>query len=148
MVGLPGEHYWLWAARHGDPQRTVGAAGQPGQYRLTVLFARPSYRNLPANQQSFLGALEGDSHLAISRPAMVPAQEGSVPKIFAGTPEGRLEFTAIANNQATALAKSDPVVLIRDDPRQEQDLEQARVAASSSHAAGVVARSSVRDQAE
>ena len=102
MVGLPGEHHWLWMARHRDPQPTVGAAGQPGQYRLTVLFARPSYRNLPANQQSFLGALEGDSHLAISRPAMVPAQEGSVPKIFAGTPEGRFEFTAIANNQGYA----------------------------------------------
>ena len=58
---------------------------------------------------------------------------------------GRLQSEHL---EATALAKSDPVVLIRDDPRQEQDLEQARVAASSSHAAGVVARSSVRDQAE
>jgi len=60
-------------------------------------------------------------------------------------------FDARLNDKSqypTALAKSDPVVLIRDDPRQEQDLEQARVAASSSHAAGVVARSSVRDQAE
>jgi hypothetical protein len=100
MAGLPGEQHWIWAvkARRGDPQPMGGLTGRPGPYRITVLLARPNYRELSESQQSFLGALKGDSHLAVSRPAMEPAEERAAPKIFAETPEGRFEFTAIAND--------------------------------------------------
>ena len=134
MAGLPGEQHWLWAvkARRGDPQPMQGAVGQPGRYRITVLLARPSYRELPETQQSFLGALKGDSHLAVTRPAMEPAEEGAVPKILAGTPEGRFEFTAIANDAGYAgKLQSEPFDALNMDDAERKGYRAIAPALSS-----------------
>lgn len=54
----------------GDPRNEGGPGGAPGHYRVVFTFSRPGFSIQPENSFSFEGGIEGDSHLAISPPAI------------------------------------------------------------------------------
>jgi hypothetical protein len=83
-----------------DPRNRSGPIGQPGKYEVTFSLQRPGYPLAPETKASFADGLKGDSHLAISRPAIIdPTWTGTSMRInarhkgedfvFDGTPNER-----------------------------------------------------------
>ncbi len=83
-----------------DPRNRSGPIGQPGKYEVTFVLQRPGYPLTPETRASFAQGLTGDSHLAISKPAIAdPAWTGTKMRIdsrfegddyvFEGTPNDR-----------------------------------------------------------
>ena len=56
----------------GDPRNTNDPNGQPGKYRVTLVLARPGRFEVGERTFNFSDLLTGDSHIAITRPAVVP----------------------------------------------------------------------------
>lgn len=84
----------------GDTRNRSGPVGQPGKYEVTFTLQRSGYPLAPETNASFADGLKGDSHLAISRPAITdPAWTGTSMRInarhkgedfvFEGTPNER-----------------------------------------------------------
>jgi len=75
LIGFPGEGQGIIAVPHyiGDKAHlnAHGPKGAPGLYIVTFVLAKPNTRNLPENEIKFADALRGDSHLAITKPAVV-----------------------------------------------------------------------------
>ena len=53
-----------------DPRNRSGPIGQPGKYEVTFVLQRPGYPLTPETRVSFAQGLTGDSHIAISKPAV------------------------------------------------------------------------------
>lgn len=103
-MGVPGEAQGLVACNHfrddADPRNVGGPNGLPGQYRVTFLFERPNYRQSKEYEFAFVGALRGNSHLAITKPAFTPPDHNADQiKIWARTPHGAFEFTGLPNER-------------------------------------------------
>jgi len=62
---------------------------------------RPGFNLIPENQYSFSGGLEGDSHLAISKPAFSPPGNPDAAQILISgdTDDGHFEFTGLPNKR-------------------------------------------------
>jgi hypothetical protein len=75
LIGFPGEGQGILAVPHytGDKAHlnAHGPNGVPGLYSVAFVLARPNSRNLPENEIKFANDLEGDSHLAIAKPAVI-----------------------------------------------------------------------------
>ncbi|MFZ0771932.1 MAG: methylamine utilization protein MauJ [Candidatus Sulfotelmatobacter sp.] len=57
----------------GDPRNTSSPAGLPGKYKVTFILSRPRHVVVSETVHNWADAIPGDSHLAITRPAVVPA---------------------------------------------------------------------------
>ncbi|MGD0569708.1 MAG: methylamine utilization protein MauJ [Candidatus Sulfotelmatobacter sp.] len=100
LVGFAGESNGIIAVLHyiGDKAylNANGPNGAPGQYMASFVLARPNSRNSPENDIKFADALRGDSHLAISKPAikleidpdqvLLSFKSGTVNLLFRGFP--------------------------------------------------------------
>lgn len=56
----------------GDPRNTNAPKGMPGKYQVTVVLCRPGRFEVGERMLNFSDRLAGDSHIAITRPAVVP----------------------------------------------------------------------------
>ena len=56
----------------GDPRNTDNPKGMPGQYRVTIVLGRPGHFEVGERMFHFSDRLTGNSHIAITRPAVVP----------------------------------------------------------------------------
>jgi hypothetical protein len=56
----------------GDPRNTNDPKGQPGKYRVTIVLSRPGRFEIGERTFNFSERLVGDSHIAITRPAVSP----------------------------------------------------------------------------
>jgi hypothetical protein len=103
LMGFPGEVQDIIAVnvfKGVDARNEGGPAGLPGLYRVVFLLHRPGYRLTAEDQFSFVEALKGDSHLAITKPAFTPPDPGADRiKISAVTPGGNFEFTGYPNDK-------------------------------------------------
>jgi hypothetical protein len=83
-----------------DPRNKSGPVGQSGKYEVTLTLHRPGYPLAPETNASFGDGLVGDSHLAISRPAIadptwtgtrirINARHRGEDFVFEGTPNER-----------------------------------------------------------
>jgi hypothetical protein len=77
LTGFPGENQGVIAALHyieTGPKAHLnahGPTGLPGMYTVEFVLARPDARNAPENEFRFADQRRGDSHLAITKPAVV-----------------------------------------------------------------------------
>lgn len=134
VAGMPGEAGDLHVInrfKDGDPRNTVPLMGIPGSYQVTFVLSRPGHNPLPEGQYTFAGGLEGDSHLAMSRPAFTPpgSPDANQIKIYGVTEDGAFTFTGYPNKKGF-LGKviSDPFVA---NDRQDAKRKAYRALASS-----------------
>ena len=75
LIGFPGEVQGIVAVPHytGDKAHlnAHGPNGAPGLYSVALVIARPNSRNSPEHEIKFANDLQGDSHLAIAKPAVI-----------------------------------------------------------------------------
>jgi hypothetical protein len=75
FFAFPGERQGIVAAPHyiGDKAylNAHGPNGGPGLYAAAFILARPNSRNSPEHEIKFAADLQGDSHLAIAKPAVI-----------------------------------------------------------------------------
>ena len=75
LIGFPGEGQGILAVPHytGDKAHlnSHGPNGVPGLYSVEFVLARPNSRNSPEHEIKFANDLQGDSHLAIAKPAVI-----------------------------------------------------------------------------
>lgn len=85
----------------GDPRNEGGPGGTSGAYRVVFTLCRPTSALRPDDSLSFESGLEGDSHLAISPPALRwPDKNHPVAvQIQSVTPFGDLRFRGIPNRR-------------------------------------------------
>lgn len=80
-LGFPGEPYWLLLTnifKGPDAHlNEVPPLGLPGLYRVTIVLGKPGSRTFPENEVKFAEFMEGNSHLAILKPAF-PAPADAV----------------------------------------------------------------------
>jgi hypothetical protein len=104
MMGFPGEAGDLHVInqfKEGDLRNDAPLPGSPGQYIVTFLLRRPGYNLVPEGQYSFATGLEGDSHLAIAKPAYAPPgnPDADMIKIYGQTEDGKFIFTGHPNKR-------------------------------------------------
>jgi hypothetical protein len=104
LMGFPGQHQHIHVINRfkvGDQRNAIPASGTHGFYEVTFVLHRPGYQLMPEGQFSFSGGLEGDSHLAISKPAFNPPgnPDADQIKIFATNDDGYFEFTGFPNKK-------------------------------------------------
>lgn len=82
-----------------DPRNLGGPAGLPGQYKAVFTFSRPGFSLLPEMEYSFADGLQGDSHLAITKPAHSEpnSPDADQVRIYARTPDANFVFTGYPN---------------------------------------------------
>jgi hypothetical protein len=115
QIGIPGQIVHLIAANQfrdpSDPRNVGSPGGMPGQYRVTFILSRPGYSIEPETQISFVGPMRGDSHLGITRPAMISPENLNADRIsIQGTsPDGQFTFTGFPNERGfLGKLESDP----------------------------------------
>jgi len=83
----------------GDPRNTDDPKGQPGRYRVTIVLCRPGRFEGGERTFDFSDLLAGDSHIAITRPAVVPKTmpEAVAIRIRAQTVAGAFMFDGKPN---------------------------------------------------
>ena len=78
-MGLPGFEQNLIFLPHyqnvNDPRNTGGPRGLAGDYKVVFTLNRPGFSLLPEEEIVFEDRLEGDSHLAINKPACEPPED-------------------------------------------------------------------------
>jgi hypothetical protein len=105
VPGLPGEQVTLIVEPQfpdpADPRNTRGPSGLPGDYRVTFVLARPGFALVPERDSKPVSELEGDSHVAVSKPAFdIPGNpDADQIKIHSKTEDGEFEFTGFANSR-------------------------------------------------
>ncbi|HEV2380479.1 MAG TPA: methylamine utilization protein MauJ [Terriglobia bacterium] len=107
--------------RDPDDPRNLGAPkGLPGDYESVFVLNRPGFNLISENQHSFAEGMEGDSHLAISKPALSPPGNPEADQILINgdTEDGHFEFIGLPN-QRGYLGK------IKSKPFQADDLMDA-----------------------
>jgi hypothetical protein len=102
VMGFPGQHQHIHIInrfKDGDPRNAIPASGGEGLYEVVFVLHRPGYQLMPEGRFSFSSGLEGDSHLAISKPAFSPPgnPDAAQIKIFATNDDGYFEFTGFPN---------------------------------------------------
>jgi hypothetical protein len=85
----------------GDARNSFPVTGMPGLYQVRFVLRRPGYSLVPERGYSFSGSLEGDSHLAITKPAFAPpGNEDAVEiKIDCTTEDGHFVFKGVPNKR-------------------------------------------------
>ena len=77
LTGFPGENQGVIAALHyidTGPKAHLnarGPAGLRGMYTVEFVLAKPEARNAPENEFRFADQRRGDSHLAVTKPAVI-----------------------------------------------------------------------------
>ena len=101
LPAQPGELHVISQFRDGDSRNNIPLQGAPGEYQVTFVFARPGFSLLPEGRFSFANALEGDSHLAITKPAFVPPNnpDATEIRIYGRTDDGEFVFTGYPNER-------------------------------------------------
>lgn len=84
-----------------DPRNVGGPAGLPGRYQVVLTLARPGFPPEPEGNVNGGGRIEGDSHLAIAKPAYYDPQKGDVTKviIYTHTDDGRFQLVGLPNRK-------------------------------------------------
>lgn len=75
VMGFPGQLQKIHLMNRiiaSDPKSALPMPGGDGLYEVTFILNRPGHRLMPDGQFSFSNGLEGDSHLAIKKPAFEP----------------------------------------------------------------------------
>jgi hypothetical protein len=104
-MGLGGQAQHLFAVNQfrdpNDPRNIGVPNGLPGDYECVFVLNRPGFNLIPENAHSFAERLEGDSHLAISRPAFSPPGNPTADQILISgdTEDGHFEFTGFPNKR-------------------------------------------------
>jgi len=83
-----------------DPKRPM-TGGSPGMYKVVLTLARPGYAIHPEGQLSGYGGLEGDSHIAIAKPAYSIAENDDVVAVTidAQTEDGHFSLVGTPNKK-------------------------------------------------
>jgi hypothetical protein len=103
--GMPGmlQYFGVLTPQPGsDPNpRTPVIGGAPGDYMVVLTLARPGYTPHPEGQYASFAGLEGDSHLAIAKPAYVIAENDDVKAVTikASTEDGDLILVGTPNKR-------------------------------------------------
>jgi len=84
-----------------DPNNGLPPEGVRGTYRVELVLARPGITLAQEREIPNADALEGDSHLAISKPAFEPPMnpDANQIKLYGVTENGRFEFTGYPNSR-------------------------------------------------
>jgi len=95
-VGLMGFRF-----KEGDARNSIPVEGIPGLYQVTFVLSRPGYSLVPEGSYSFSGGLDGDSHLAITKPAFVPPgnENASEIVVYCTTEDGHFVFRGAPNKR-------------------------------------------------
>lgn len=102
-AGLPGQQQHLITlfrfSPSSDPRNQIGPQGIFGDYTVTFVLERRGYNLLPERQYSFATGLQGNSHLAITRPAFTPpgSPDATEIRIDARTEDGNFTFRGLPN---------------------------------------------------
>ncbi len=104
VLGLGGQaQHLVLVNRYRDPDdpRNRDPKGLPGEYECVFVLNRPGFNLIPENQHSFAEGMEGDSHLAISKPAFPPPGNPDADQILiqGDTEDGHFEFTGFPNSR-------------------------------------------------
>jgi hypothetical protein len=85
----------------GDPRNTNAPKGIPGQYRVTIVLCRPGHFEVGERVVNFSDRLAGDSHIAITRPAVVSSvmPDAAGIRIRARTVAGAFTFDGKPNSK-------------------------------------------------
>jgi hypothetical protein len=86
----------------GDPRNLNSPAGLPGKYTITFILSRPRYVVVSESVHYWSDLIKGDSHLAITRPAITPKNSPDAVAIKVRTMGGdgaSLEFTGHPNEK-------------------------------------------------
>ncbi len=101
LFAFPGERQGIVAAPHytGDKAylNAHGPNGGPGLYAVTFILARPNSRNSPEDEIKFAADLQGDSHLAIAKPAVIIDIDPDQVLMSYKAPAGSLLFRGYPN---------------------------------------------------
>ncbi len=102
QMGFPGQHqdiHIINRFKQGDARNSIPVEGIPGAYQVTFVLSRPGYSLVPEGSYSFSGGLEGDSHLAIAKPAfMAPGNENANEiVVVCATEDGHFVFRGVPN---------------------------------------------------
>jgi hypothetical protein len=113
LTGFPGENQGVLAVLHYTGSKAHlnanGPAGAPGLYTVEFVLAKPNARNAPENEFRFADQLRGDSHLAISKPAVIIDIDPDELLLRFQSPAQRLVFHGRPNEAGyLAKLKSDP----------------------------------------
>ena len=100
--GLPGQHQSVLMRpryKDGDERNDVPVGGSPGKYRVVFTLARPGVLPKPETEFSFDEGIPGDSHLAVSSPAVTRSDSARVTQIrvSATTDDGEIVFDGFPN---------------------------------------------------
>ncbi|MFI5109354.1 MAG: methylamine utilization protein MauJ [Terriglobales bacterium] len=103
-MGLPAQSGGLHIINRfkaGDPRNDIPPLGVAGNYQVTFVLGRPGYSLLPEGQFSFVGGLQGDSHLAITRPAFTPPNDPDADhiRVYGRTEDGDFTFEGYPNER-------------------------------------------------
>lgn len=74
-------------------------AGSPGEYSAVLTLARPGIRPLPEYEQRPSDTLQGDSHIAITKPAYSPPGNADATEIHMTSAAGELIFSGHPNHR-------------------------------------------------
>ena len=86
----------------GDPRNTNNPLGLPGKYKITFILSRPRHVVVSETVHQWSDTIRGDSHLAITRPAVIPpsSPDAVAIKIRVRAADGfYLEFTGSPNEK-------------------------------------------------
>jgi hypothetical protein len=103
--GLPGMMSYIGVvpvfSPPSDPRNRGGPGGLPGRYEVILTLARPGFPLEPEGKVNSGGHLEGDSHLAIAKPAYSIALNDDVERvtIYSQTEDGRFELVGKPNRK-------------------------------------------------
>lgn len=132
IPGFPGEPYSVVLAniyRAPDSHlNQIPPSGVPGLYQVTFVLGKPGTRSFPENEIKFAQFMNGDSHLAIVRPAF-PAPEDAVKVRFeVHEANERFVFDGVPNQQGfLAKLESQPFHALN---RNDAEMRATRVAQS------------------
>lgn len=117
-----------------DPRNRGGPVGVPGNYRVVFTLSRPGYALAPEYKHSFEGGLNGDSHLAISKPAFSPPgnPDATQIRIDGATDAGRFEFIGYPN-EGGFLGKIEARVMAAANFNDAEQKSHSALAPSLSH---------------
>lgn len=85
-----------------DPRNRHRPGGEPGQYNVAFLFSKPNYRVIDEKTISGFEQIDGNSHLAITKPAYIPPNDEDATNIIirAQNDEGEIfKFLGIPNKR-------------------------------------------------
>jgi hypothetical protein len=114
LAGFPGENQGIIPVLHYTGTKSHlnahGPAGKPGMYMVEFVLAKPDARNAPENEFRFADQRRGDSHLAITKPAVkIDIDPTEVLLSFTSPSSPSLAFHGYPNDAGyLAKLKSDP----------------------------------------